>query len=335
MAWQNGTATDPKDLLQKIAAFIAANGWTQDSSIADGAGWRLHAHKGTVYVNVRAAVNEAAAAAEFDDYYTTPFSGMLVYLGDGYSGASSWKNQTGGPKNVTTPTRTVGCGMVLPQGAIAGYQFFADATGDNIVIVVEKTAGIFTYMGWGTSIQKMGAFTGGQYFFAATCGYYIAQNPAQAYPGYAQSAGCPGAGDHASVANPTIFIKADVDAFTGKWVSIGTTVTGTQGYTGKNGSCCVRALNTSTADRAPSYVAFSDRLTNSMTGQSLLLPVRTTVLRDAGGYSFLGALPMVFLTNACAKGFSPGAQYLWGTDTYRVFPSPSVHPSYGFAVKQV
>lgn len=336
MAWQSGTATSPADLLQKIAAFIAANGWTQDSSIADGAGWRLHAHKGAVYVNIRASVNESSSTSAFTDKYTAAnWSGMCLYLGSGYSGASSWRDQVGGPKNAATPANTVGTAVSLPQGAITGYQFFADATGDNIVVVVEKTSGIFTHMGWGTSLQKMGTFTGGQYIFASNGGYYIPQSAATNGPGYALSATCPGAGDSMDTSTPCVFVRADVDAFTGKWVGIGTTTVGAQGYTGKVGSSCVHPMGTPVYSRAPGYTGLDSRVTNSMTGQSLLLPVRITVARDTGGNSFIGALPSIFQSNACSKGFSPGAQYLWGADTYRVFPGPSSNPQYGFAVKQV
>lgn len=338
MAYQNGTATSPTDLLQKLATFLTANGWTQDSSVADGAGWRLHVHKGTVYANFRAAVNEGTVSL-FDDYYSTPWSGIAFYLGDGYSSGSTWKNQSGSPKNFTTPTRTVGAGMVLPQGAITGYHFFADATGDNISVVVEKSASVFTYMVWGTSMQKLGTWTGGPYFCGGTCGNYLSWTQNGAAPGYAYSAGCPGSygnpGNSTSTYTST-YVKIDVDAFTGKWVSIAPTTTGSQGYTGKRGSSCVPW--TATASLAPSYSAMIKRLTSQLTGQSLMLPIRLLVNRDAGGNSFIGSLPNIFITNACLKGFTPGALYNWGTDQYRVFPGPTdtvPNSNYGYAIKQV
>ena len=334
MAYQPGTATSPADLLQKLAAFLVSNGWTQDQSAVDGAGWRLHAHKGSVYVNLRAAVNEGTVS-QFDDYYGS-WSGIALYVGDGYSSGSTWKMQSGGPKNYSTPTRTLGAGMGLPQGAITGYHFFADATGDNIVVVVEKSAGVFTHLGWGTSLQKMGAWTGGPYFFAANNGYNMAYDLTANFPGKAYSAECPGTyGCPYSTDNPAMFVRADVDAFTGKWVGICTTTIGNNGYTGKNGSSCVPVNAMAANSKAPSYIKFLERLTGVMTGQSLLLPVRLLVARDTGGNSFLGAIPNVFLCNACAKGFTPATLYQWGTDSYRVFPGPQNYPHLGFAVKQV
>lgn len=335
MAYQNGTATSPTDLLQKLATFLVANGWTQDQSAVDGAGWRLHAHKGAVYVNLRAAVNEGLVSL-FDDYYTYPWSGIAIYLGDGYSSGATWKNQSGGPKNATNTTRTQGSGTRLPQGAISGYHFFADTTGDNIVVVIEKSAGVFTHFGWGTSLQKMGAWTGGPYFFAANGIYCMSQDPTGAQPGAALSAECPGTnGDPVSTIYPVTYVRIDVDSFTGKWVGIGTNTAVGQGYTGKIGYSCVPANEMAINSGAPSYIGFMKRLTGQMTGQSLLLPVRFLVTRDTGGKSFIGSLPTVFLCNACAKGFTPATLYQWGTDSYRVFPGPTTFPHHGFAVKQV
>jgi hypothetical protein len=335
LAYETGTFSSPVDGLQKIAAFIAANGWTISSSVADGTGWRLHAAKDGVYVNIRAALTETSASM-FDDYYSsTSWNGFALYLGDGYSSAANWKSQSGGPKNYTTSTRTVGAGVSLPSGSVTAYHFFADATGSNIVIVIEKTAGIFSHMGFGTSLQKMGTWTGGPYFFGTSCGYNMAYDASAASPGRAYSAECPGtSGDPYTVANPVLFVRADVDAFTGKWISIGTTTTGANGYTGKTGSSCVPVNATAMNSSAPSYLKYEERLTGQMTGQALLLPVRILAARDSGGFSFLGAIPGVFLSNACAKGYAPGGLYSWGASNYRVFPGPQNYPNRGFAIKQ-
>lgn len=338
MAYQNGTATSPTDLLQKLATFLVANGWTQDASASDASGWRFHAHKGTTYINIRSVVNENSTAANFADKYTTgAFSAWLLYAGDGYSGAADWRSQSGGPRNVTTPANTVGVAMLLPQGAVSGYHFFTDATNDNVVVVVEKSASIFVHCGWGASINKMGTFTGGQYFFASSAGYQAQYDQGGAYAGRAYSAQCPGVfNDPYTGPYSTIFIRADVDAFTGKWITFGATTTGYNHYTGKTGYSCLRANeSTDLYSAAPSYGSYLRRLTSQMTGQSLLLPIRFTVARDTIGNSFLGDLPNIFLCNAVAKGFTPATLYSWGTDQYRVFPGPQDHPHMGFAVKQV
>lgn len=327
MAYQNGTAISPADLLQKLAVFLTANGWTQDLSVADGAGWRLHAHKGGVFINLRAAINEAQASL-FDGVYTYPWSGIALYGGTGFTPGNTWKTQPGGPLGNGTAS-VVGAGSPMASGAISGYHFFADITGDTIVAVIEKTAGVFTHFGWGSSLEKLGTWTGGPYFFAALDGYWMSYNYASQDAGCQYSALCPGS----ARTNPNTFVRVDVDAFTGKWVGLGDETTGFRGYTGKRGSSCWVWSGTSAG--APSYARLNERCTNALNGQSLLLPIRFTVERDAGGYSFIGSLPHIFLTNACAKGFTPATVYPWGTDQYMVFPGPANGVHGGFAVKKV
>jgi len=62
--------------------------------------------------------------------------------------------------------------MQLSAGPFSNYYFSADSTADNIVVVVEKTPGLYVHIGWGLSIQKAGAFTGGPYFFGSSSGFY-------------------------------------------------------------------------------------------------------------------------------------------------------------------
>lgn len=337
MAYQNGTATSPTDLLQKIATFIVANGWTQDMSQADGTGWRLHAHKSASYINLKTAINTTTAAEYFtDQYYHQAGGGVLsLYGGTGFSSGTNWRDQAGAPKNFDTPANTIGVAMSLPQGAISGYHFFADETGDNIAIVVEASAGVFKHCGWGVSLSKVGTWTGGAYFFGSSNGYAASYNYAGANPGFGYSAETPGtSGEGRDIASACCFFRADVDAFTGKWIGVGSTTQGYYGYTGKRGRSLV-PINNQALNALPSYSDYFNRLTSKMTGQSLLLPVRLLVDRDTGGYSFVGALPNIFLCNACDKGYTPTAVYPWGTDNYVVFPGPQNYPALGYAIRKV
>ena len=58
MAYSTGTATDVVDLVNKLATFIEANGWTRDDLSNEGTGRRYHAHRGAQYLNMRAYLNE-------------------------------------------------------------------------------------------------------------------------------------------------------------------------------------------------------------------------------------------------------------------------------------
>ena len=352
MPYETGTASSPTDLLQKIGAFISSHGWTIDSSIAagywdgtGGPGWRLHAHRGSVYAHFRAVVNEAWENTShialnivgFQGSPTYRWSGIGIVVGNGYNGANLWRDQPGVPVGCVN-LLPVGAGMSLPQGAISWYHFFADATGDNIAIVIEKTAGIFTRMEWGTSLKKLGAWTGGAYFGAALGGYSMGYPPAGVnQPGFVYSACLPGVlnSSHYSA----FCVQANVDAFSGHWAALwaaGGTEDG-YGYTGQHimtGS----TYNINAGQYTPEYIELAKRLTSSMSGQSLFLPIRVFAERGlvaSGEWSLIGTVPNIYASNACSKGFSPAGLYTWGSDQYRVFPGPTDAPHLGYAIKVV
>lgn len=341
MAYQTGTANDPVDLLQKLAAFIASHGWSVDSSVADGAGWRLHAHRSGLYVNLRAFVSESYTLMFANTYHGSPvFSGIELYCGDGYSSGLDWKSQSGGPKQISFPTMNTGVGAPLPSGSISAYHFISNNNSDSIVVVIEKSAGVFTNFGWGISLSKVGDYTGGAYFFAPAGRYYAAYNTASAYQGRTVSAMPPMAFQDDGVGNQCAsFVRADVDSYTGKWLSVGGSTTQDNNYTGKS-AYSTAVFKTFPGALAPSV--FPTRATNSISGQSLLQPIHILAKRDAGGSSFIGSVPGIFTTDACAKGFAAGGTYAWGAENYKVFPGPvsglnmpsyGSPNSYGFAVK--
>ena len=136
-AYQTGVSSSPTNLLQTLVTWLVAQGWTSDSSASDGSGWRAHLHKSGVYVNMRAAANESI-------WPKTPGSGnwdsgagygIGLYLGDGYSGAAAWSQQSGRPLRIDGSVS--GCGINLPSGSVAAYHFFDDGA-DNITIVVGR-----------------------------------------------------------------------------------------------------------------------------------------------------------------------------------------------------
>jgi hypothetical protein len=334
MSYQTGTASSPVDLLQKLATWLSGIGWTIDSSIARAAGWRMHCHKGTQYVNFSAAMGETGNVAGFvNTWGGTSCYFIALYGGTGYNSGNDWRSQPGGP--VTSGTsNTTGCGIPLPSGSIQAYHFFADAAGDNIIVVIERTAGIFSQMFFGNSLVKIGTWTGGQYFGASLdvtqLSYIIAGNN---IPGFAYSTYGPGV----CINFPAAYVRADVDAFTSKWIGIGRTTTVGNGYTGKVGSSNATAEDT--GQNGLDIAFLIDRGTSNLTGQSLLFPAVLTVVRDSPGFSFLGSIPNAFITNACCRGFSAGSIYQWGTDNYMLFPGPNpasmITKNYGFAIKKV
>lgn len=315
-AYQTGSASSPTDLLQKLVTWLVAQGWTQNMSKSEGTGWRAHLSKNGVFVNMRATPGSETLWG-YSIKQNPQRAGIGIYTGTGYNGSSAWNAQAGGPIG-NGQTYTLGC--IMPTDAtILAYHFFDDGA-DNIVVVIERTSGIFGHMGWGPSIIKNGTWTGGAYFFAQLAGYSGGEY-ADSYPGAGMTASCPFAVSDAN-ASAASFVRADVDAFTGKWVGVtyyGVT-SAYQGYTGKLGQTPFAVFGVYNPHEAiPNYTVFKDRLTSALNAQANLIPIRVYAARDTGGYSLIGDVPNIFLSNATANGFAPSTVYPLGSDNYMLF----------------
>ena len=213
------------------------------------------------------------------------------------------------------------------------------------MIVVEKTAGVFEYLAWGSSVTKAGTWTGGPYFLGSTSGYWAGSNFGGAIvTGFTATSNCPGCvDDGVNGANGALasaaFVRCDVDSFTGKWITISDTATGSQGYTGRNGSSSVfgsvaptaSTVNYAGAPFVPgaSPQQFQFMQTSAIDGRVNLLPVLWWVGRDGsgsqtGGFSLIGSLPTIFFSNGVGNGFAPAGEYAIGADTYKMFPNFAV-----------
>jgi hypothetical protein len=118
------------------------------------------------------------------------------------------------------------------------------------------------------------------------------------------------------------FVRADVDTFTGKWLSVGSAETnGYEGYTGRRADSDQQGHNIPT-DKIPRCTSdFMDRQTSSLNAQANLVPIRWYAKRDDGGYSLLGRIPGIYASNAAAKGYAVGSTFAIGADTFMVFPN--------------
>jgi hypothetical protein len=331
MAFENSSAADPTDLLQKLIIFLVAHGWTTDRTQAEGLGWTATLHNGAVYVHLRASLNEAV---EFTNALPDLGYSISLYVGSGYSSGSAFNSQLTGSPIQATYTVPIGATMSLFSTAVTNYYFFADAGGANIAVVVEKSSGVYAYMGWGTSLAKIGTWTGGPYFFASSSGHH-GHDPATATTGHDLTAACMGTAGDAHQAC-CAFIRAAVDAFDGwvspMWVSIGY---GPYGYCGKLGASSVGGPSTGISlDQIPTYLstggwgtgAFQTNLTSLIDGRANLLPCLLWALRDGSttGFSPLGTIPNCFACSGVGQGFSAGSDYPIGADTYTLFPNFAV-----------
>ena len=326
--YQTGTASGPTDLLNTLVTWLTAQGWTVDANTTDGSGKRAHLHKGSDYVNLRSAVNEAI----WPNLAGSAFYGIGLYMGTGYSGAAGWAAQAGGPIK-SGGSDTVGGSMKLEVGAITAYHFFDDGS-DNILVVVERAGSLYTHMGFGRSLTKSGTWTGGLYFFAARPGKH--GGTATTVMGDANNhAGAPFALSQPYQVNSLTqlgaagFVRVDVDGFTGKWVAFsGTNVTANDGYTGKLGNAGID-YNTEQElipTDIPGYQRMLIHLVSQFNAQTVLFPIFLYAQRDAGGYSFLGQVPNVFVASAVVGGgFAAGAIYTINGKKYILFPHFAVH----------
>lgn len=152
MAFETGVSNSPKDFLDKLGTFAAANGWTVSTggaggdpsgsqvSFDDGAGFHLHAIPDNTNGHVR-----AQPATAYDG------SGTLYYAHTG--------NPAGGSSDVTNHLRMDNIGV----GPHTAYFFFCPNSGPLYLhAVVNVSAGIYSHLCFGT-MDKFGTFTGGGY----------------------------------------------------------------------------------------------------------------------------------------------------------------------------
>jgi hypothetical protein len=329
MSYQTGSASSSTDLLQKLVTWLVSIGWTQDRSAVEGTGWTASLHHNGNYAHLRAVENETVT---WQSSYGQAHYGLLLYLGTGYNSGQPWNNQSAGAP-LGASSNPIGAGMRLSAGPFSNYYFFSDSAADNVVIVVEKTPGLYVHIGWGLSIQKAGAITGGAYFFGSSSSYYTSYGYAGANtPGYTSSSDCPCV-NRDQIGGGCGFVRADIDSWTGKWVGIYNATSGAdQGFTGKEGDSSVMGTNTSMKSNYPTYAIanvsynFQFEQTSQQDGRANLLPILLWALRDGTttGFSLLGSVPFVFSTNAIGNGFSNADEYVLGATTYKLFPNFAV-----------
>jgi hypothetical protein len=328
MSYQTGSASSSTDLVKQIVTWLVSIGWTQDRSAVEGAGWTASLHHNANYVHLRAGENEAGPWHVVGNpilHYS-----VQMYTGTAFDSSQPFNNQAGGP--LGSSTFPVGVGAQLTPGPFPNYYFFADSTADNVVIVIEKTPGLYVHIGWGLSLAKAGSYTGGAYFFGSCAGYWTYVAAGANTPGFTISSDCPGVNADGN-GGGCAFVRADVDSWSGKWIGIGAAGgIPDAGFTGKAGDASVHGKTATMKPNFPVYassasvIQFQNEQTSAQDGRANLLPIILWVLRDGTttGYSMLGTVPNVFASNAVGSGFSDADEYVLGATTYKLFPNFAV-----------
>jgi len=334
-AYQTGISSSPTNLLQTLVSWLTTQGWTTDASTGDGSGWRAHLHKGSLYVNLRAAMNENIWPYN-GDYHDVGAGGYGIglYLGDGYDGGEAWHAQSGRPTRPGDGS-TSGCGMNLPAGSVSAYHLFDDGN-DNIIVVVERSPGVFCFVGWGPALADLGQPEDFPYFFGSSGavlntldtdpggdrgGINISAYPPMSHADQEVSS-YTGSSDRG---HATAFVRVDADTFDGRWVCNCEDPDDGYGYTGRLSRCSVNvgpALDAAIdVGEYPSFAGLENRVHQSAYAGALLLPIHTFVLTDPGGrWAPIGYPPQVFWTEAVGHGYAAGEVYQVGGDDYMLFP---------------
>lgn len=335
MAYSTGTAATIPDLLDAIVTFLNANGWTQDSYAVDGTGKRYHANRGGKYIHFRSRVNENFnnSALSYDWVFNQASSGLVMYMGSGYSGATNWWQQAGRPVGQAGwhQNPIVGIPVYQPYGSV-NYHFFAHNSGDNIILTIEFIPNHFCHIAFGVSVDKRGqTYTGGEYFMANYTGYGWSPQGQWENTTGSQHVGANGLGVFSSngrTANSYMRIEVDGDTtgnFGNAWRSLCSSET-------SNGLSASGVAGTplSTAARfcwidLDEYIIPQRYQANSPLNNIILLtPLKVYVNRTtaAGQYtnahSFAGEIPKIFAVNI--RNLNVGQQISIGGVNYRVFP---------------
>ena len=322
MAFDSGTFINPNDGLDKIRLFLIAQGWAQESWTTESGNQRLHMSKGGVYLNAKAS----NAGANIWQACAFPTTSIGFSLGTAFNAANAWYDQTGVVRNISN--QGIGACLPLPAGAVTSYELFYDPAYESLVIYVQATTGVWRWAGFGAELVKAGAWTGGPWVASCADFNYANFNPngapghgstfAQVYPFGANR-------DNYSAAGPLIYLRADVDTFTGKWLSCGP-----NDITGKAGGTNI-AGGVACSSNVPALTGLLERSCNAMNSLSVLLPVQVFAVRDAGGKSLLGSLPNIYASNV--SGLAVGAPYVLGASSY--YPFPADASSRGTVIKRV
>jgi hypothetical protein len=333
--YETGISSSPTDLLQTLVSFLSAQGWTTDQSAASGSGWRAHLHKAGLYVNMRAAMNELIwpENGTYHDalHSSTGGYGIGLYLGDGYDSGDGWHEQSGAPVRLSDGS-TAGCGANLPSGSVAAYHIFDDGA-DHIIVVVERSPGIFCFFGWGPALEPAGQPEAFPYFYGSSgavlntivtpltdrTGIQLTAMPPMSHADKEDSS----YGATTERIHATAYVRVDAATYSGRWISNNEGTDGGYGYTGRNmgNVLSISPGGSLYTGQFPFYYYLKDRAYQVAFAGALLLPIHNYVLTDPGArWAPIGWPPNVFWCEAVGNGYAAGSVYQVGGDDYMVFP---------------
>lgn len=291
MAHQNGTATDPVDLLDKLRIFAQANGFTIHNFGARPAGTST---AGQALQLSKGGIAASFLSRTYAGTSTTPGQFIGGYAHDAYTSGGGTENQANGSPKVEANALT---------GPYQGYDFFSDdgTTPPYLYVVVETAAGEFKHFGMG-KLESFGQLNTGAFFYACQWDYgtddidiFWDRDHSIPFDSYENSA-----------ARISLTVRADSDTISPRWYTpVGSTDSLRGGFRVTSGAASqVRLPMLSSASQ--------------LTGRTPLTPCLITGSRTGGLYSPLGMPPN--MRWVALDYLDPGAVLAIGTDQWKVFP---------------
>jgi hypothetical protein len=281
MAYQEiTTAANPADVINGIAVFAGANGWTVERNNLSGS---------------NRTVTLKRAESDYVHLWNTNTSELRVIGSVDYAAGSTPDTQT---------NRGFEANANLGAGPYTKVFLFADsAPAPHIHIVVEVSAGIFRTISLGV-LEKTGAYTGGTYYDATRWTVDVngvSWNSVQ-HACFEYNRGSVGF-------SGSIRVDIPADSRTNAWAN-------TTGYPFYNG--LAYAISDQPSGLGALTTLAYNRNQAPFSGNVLLAPIQNYVLRVGGLYSPIGTFPNVRYLRM--DRFSPGEEITIGTDTWKIFP---------------
>lgn len=282
MAYQETTGLTPEDVINKIAAFSAANGWTVDTNTLVGSVRTLVLHKSGDYIHIW---NDAS-------------NNILISGSIGYVPGTAYNLQTGYAGNYSYSN--------LGAGPYTNVFMFADnSPSEHVYIAVELAGGIFRHIAFGMA-DKLGTWTGGTFFDAT---YWRLDGLGPNWNSFNRSLF-----DWASGTGLYGGMRCDIaaDGKTNAWALFHAGAT-YRAFTGLSGG-------QSNQPGGTGYMTtqFYNRNAAPFSGQITVGTIRADVLRTGGLYSPACTFPNIrYLT---MERYAPGQEITIGSDVWKVFP---------------
>jgi hypothetical protein len=327
--YETGTASSPSDLLSKVSTILQSVGWTLDAYTEESPGYRLHLHRGSVYLHLKSADTSALLFTS----QVNPCIGVGLSGGTGYDGLTAWDAQAGSP--VDASGNRCGSGIQLASGTIT-YWLYDD--GARTVLVTSQTSTGYRHLAWGISMEQHGTWTGGAWLSGSTASFYLGSGLSIGYGtanGNHIGASSFAGGSYAS--SPAAFVYGAFESVTG-WASIAGSAYDGSGLWPNFTRKATFASRGSTSDgsygmpplEVPSTDTLITRSAQTLNSLSVLVPIQIYLKLQAGGVGLVGRLPGLYNTNPGTHAY--GTDYLLGAETYHLFPG--YLSGYGFAVRK-